>query len=473
MIAPLDIPPIEVHKRLFLRGCFDFITEHPTNGSNLKQQQALTILTQNNITELAYGGAAGGAKSWTGCTWLMFMCLIYPDTKWFIGRESLKDIRDSTLITFYKVAKMYGVFRKIDFDYNGQDNFILFTNGSRIDLVNLEYLPSDPLYERYGSKEYTGGFLEECGQIHFNAFDILKTRIGRHNNDKYGIKAKLFLTFNPKKNWIYSTFVKPSQNNTLLPFQFFIKSLVTDNPHRESDYEEKLKSITNKVQRERLLYGNFEYDDDPSSLIDYDAILQLWRNNHLPEGEKFITCDVARFGRDKTVIAVWNGWRLIRLETYAKTSIEDVVKHIARLRTQYQIPVNNCLADEDGVGGGVVDFSKIKGFVNNSSPLPVKDSNGILQPDNYRNLKSQCSFRVADRINTGGVFIECELPTDVKEQLIGEIEQVKQKNMDKDGKKEVLGKDEIKAIIGRSPDIWDVIMMREYFELVKREFFFF
>ena len=45
--------------------------------------------------------------------------------------------------------------------------------------------------------------------------------------------------------------------------------------------------------------------------------------------------------------------------------------------------------------------------------------------------------------------------------------------MDKDGKREVMGKDEVKALIGRSPDISDVIMMREFFELMKRDFFFF
>lgn len=163
---------------------------------------------------------------------------------------------------------------------------------------------------------------------------------------------------------------------------------------------------------------------------------------------------------------------MIRLETYAKSSIDEVVKHINRLRNQYQIPTNNCVADEDGVGGGVVDFAKIKGFVNNSSPIAAKDSSGILQPDNYRNLKSQCYFRLADRINKGGVFIDCDLSTDIKEHLIGELEQVKQKNMDKDGKREVMGKDEVKALISRSPDISDVIMMREYFELVKRGFFF-
>ena len=51
-----------------------------------KQEQALQCLTDNETEELGYGGAAGGAKSWTGCAWELFNALCYPETSWFIGR---------------------------------------------------------------------------------------------------------------------------------------------------------------------------------------------------------------------------------------------------------------------------------------------------------------------------------------------------------------------------------------------------
>lgn len=41
----------------------------------------------------------------------------------------------------------------------GKDNFIELGNGSRIDLLDLQYQPRDPLYERFGSLEYTGGWI--------------------------------------------------------------------------------------------------------------------------------------------------------------------------------------------------------------------------------------------------------------------------------------------------------------------------
>ena len=86
-----------------------------------KQQEALKVLTDTTTTVLLYGGAAGGGKSFLGCFWLMVNCLAYPDTKWFIAREELKRIRQSTLITFFKVSKMIEV---NCYKVNNNDNFI-------------------------------------------------------------------------------------------------------------------------------------------------------------------------------------------------------------------------------------------------------------------------------------------------------------------------------------------------------------
>ena len=47
-----------------------------------------------------------------------------------------------------------------------------------------------------------------------------------------------------------------------------------------------------------------------------------------------------------------------------------------------------------------------------------------------------------------------------------ELVLVRQKDFDKDTKKAVEGKENIKALLGRSPDVADTIMMRSYFDLV-------
>lgn len=456
----LQIPRVNVLVELFKRKRFDpFVVQD--GERHIKQEQALYILTDNETEEFAFGGAAGGAKSWTGCVWLPFMCLAFPGTRWFIGREELKRLRESTYQTFLKVCKRYGIKQGREWKYNGQDHYIQFTNGSRIDFLDLKYLPGDPYYERYGSIEYTGGWIEEGGEVNFGAYDTLKSRVGRHLNDKYGILGKIFVTLNPKKNWCHTTFWKPFKAGTLAKGVKFLQSLVQDNPFVDKGYIDKLKSITDKVKKQRLLYGNFDYDDDDNALMTHDNIEDVFSNHFVPGGKKYITADVARFGADKAVVMVWDGFRVIEIYTFTKQRTTKLADEIERIRNKHSIPLSNVVVDEDGVGGGVVDKLGCKGFVNNSAPL---ENPKTQEPQNYKNLKSECYYMLSDLVNDHKVYVICT-DTEVKDALTEELGQVKKKNSDKDGKLEIVPKDEVKELLGRSPDYSDTLMMRMYFEL--------
>lgn len=453
----MDDIDLALRMDLFKAKDFRFITVQ--NGrKHEKQEEALYILTDNETRELGYGGGAGGAKSWTGAGWLAFMCICFPDTRWFIGREELKRITESTLITFFKVCRAYGI---KGWKYNGQLHYIQFENGSRIDLLDLKYLPSDPLYERYGSTEYTGGWIEEGGEVHFGAYDTLKTRIGRHNNDKYGILGKLLVTLNPKKNWCHQTFWKPFKAGLLPKAIKFLQSLVTDNPYIDSGYIEQLKAIKDKVRKQRLLYGNFDYDDDDNALMTYDAITDIFSNAFIEEGEGFITGDIARFGKDRSVIFVWRGWKVIEIHVLFHKKTTETAAYIEQLRLKHSIPISRIIVDEDGVGGGVVDMLGCNGFVNNSSPLP----NPVDQSkENYRSLKAQCAYILADFIEDRKIYTICEDP-EMKEHIIEELEQIKRKEPDSDKKLDIVSKDVVKSLIGRSPDYGDNYIMRMWFEI--------
>ena len=464
----LSIPRSQILTECFKRGLYEPFCTYE-GAVHLKQIQALSYLTDSNTRELFYGGAAGGAKSWTGCTWLVNMCMQYSDTRWFIGREELKRLRESTLMTFFKVCKAYG-FK--DWKYNAQDHYIQFNNGSRIDLLDLKYLPSDPMYERYGSTEYTGGWIEEAGEVHFKAYETLKSRIGRQNNDKYGIKAKIFCTLNPKKNWVHQVAWKPFKNKTLPPDRIFLQAFVQDNPFIPQSYIDNLKSITDKVQKERLLYGNFDYEDDAAALCTYDKISDIFTNTHVSYGDRKITVDAARFGGDKIVCILWHGLRG-RIVWWSKSSLDDSLKQIEKLRIEHKCGKSDVLVDEGGVGGGLVDFGKYKGFINNARPIasPTMSPQDDYQPENFDMLKSQCAFRLSDKINNNEIYLECE-DVDMRETIIEEIEQsLKQKEIDSDKKKGIVPKDKVKELLGRSPDFFDAINQRMWFELTTRESF--
>jgi hypothetical protein len=429
-----------------------------------KQTIALDYLEDNSTTDVLYGGAAGGGKSILGAYWLLKNSLKYPGTRWLMGRSELKTLKETTLVSFFKVCEMQGIKSGLHFKLNQQSNTILFPNGSCILLKDLFSYPSDPNFDSLGSLEITGAFIDECNQISEKARNIVRSRI-RHDLDKYNLLPKMLMTCNPSKGWVYSEFYKPFKAGGLSKDKKFIVALVTDNNKISKTYYENLLKL-DEASKQRLLYGNFEYDDDPAALMTYDKILDVFNNTHVPHGKKYISADIARLGGDKIVIIEWDGWRG-KVSHYSKQSLDITGAKIEEMRYRMQIGNSDVIIDEDGVGGGIVDFLKFKGFVNNSSPLaapngPVDDRGNPIA-ENYDNLKSQCYFRMAERINRNELYLECD--SEVKQWVIQEMEQVKQKDIDSDKKKGVVPKDKVKELIGRSPDFSDAIMMREYFEL--------
>jgi phage terminase large subunit len=234
----------------------------------IKQEHAIWYLKDNVTNEVLYGGAAGGGKSALGCLWLMEMCQKYPGSRWLMGRAKLKALRQTTLKTFFELASKLNL--KGQYFYHQGEQTIKWTNGSEIILKDLFHYPSDPNFDSLGSLEICGAFVDECSQIEYKAWEIVKSRI-RFKLDEFKIIPKMLGTCNPAKNWTYKEFYKPKRDNSLKPYRRFIAALPTDNPHLPESYLQTLLSL-DKNSRERLYYGNWEYDDDPATLIDQDSI---------------------------------------------------------------------------------------------------------------------------------------------------------------------------------------------------------
>jgi len=420
-----------------------------------KQTIALDKLEDKTTKEIIFGGGAGSAKSIIGCYWLLKMCLKYPETRWLMGRKKLKTLKETTLNSFLEVCKMQGVINGQHFNINGQSNTITFFNGSEILMKDLAYYPSDPNFDELGSLEITGAFIDEVNQVVELAWQIVKSRI-RYKLDEYDLIPKIIGTCNPSKNWVYKNFYKKQKENTLDQDKIFIQALVTDNPFISKHYIDNLQSLPN-ASKQRLLYGNWESDDDPNQLISYENILNIFTNTHIVDekAKKYITCDVARMGSDKAVILVWQGFEVIDILTYDVSKITELTTHINALKNKYGVPNSNIIADEDGVGGGLVDNLKIKGFINNSKAL---------NDENYQNLKTQCYYKLSELIERNEIYFSAEISDEEQQSIIEELEQVKAADSD-DGKLKIKNKQEVKQMIGRSPDYSDALMMRMYFLL--------
>jgi hypothetical protein len=414
-----------------------------------KQEYATKYLKDTTTVELLYGGGAGGGKTALGCLWLMDCCTQYPATRWLMGRSKLKTLKETTLNTFFELSTKLGLHTQ--YNYNSQSGTILFNNGAEILLKDLYQYPSDPNFDSLGSLEITGAFIDEANQITNKAKNIVKSRI-RYKLDEYNLTPKLLLTCNPSKNWTYSEFYKPHQKGELPIYRKFLQSLLSDNQHISKFYEENLRTLDDN-SKQRLLYGNWDYDNDPTSLVDYEQITNLYTNIFVQGGNKYIIADIARFGSDKAIITVWDGLKLIDRVSFATSAMTEIQNSITALRIKYGVQLSKVLVDEDGIGGGVKDNLHCRGFLNGGKP----------KNKNYQNNKTECAYKLAEMI--GEIHIEVELQQSEKEALEQELSMLKTYEADKDGKLRVLPKEKIKDQIGRSPDWLDCFIMRMYYEV--------
>lgn len=452
-----------------------------------KQYKAYQLLWSDHVSFILYGGAAGGGKSWLGCEWLLTNCYRYPGTRWFIGRKELARLMKTTYITWQKVCKFHNI-PDTDWKLNGQYNYIEFISGhakgSRIDLMDLDYKPSDPNYERLGSLEVTGGWIEEASEVEFMCFDVLKTRIGRFLNNEYSLfPAKILLTCNPTDGWLYRIFYKPQKEGTLPQNYAFIKALYSDNPHTREQYGKLLKEITDDKTRARLKDGDWEYASGDMSVMRLDAIIDMF-TNPIASGDmaRRLTGDIARFGGDKIVLGTWRGWDLYQIEEHRQQSLKKTKEDIRSISVREQIPYSSIVLDEEGLGGGLVDeLEGVLGFKGNRSPILRADDEiseleqrysnlpaSYLKRNNYKNLRSQCYFLLGEKVNNHDISISAEdLPEKTKQAIIEELQQIKRVETSPDAPLQVVPKEDLHDALGRSPDYADMLMMRVLFDLLR------
>lgn len=450
----------------------------PTITPTLKQHEAWKLLQDNTTRYLLFGGGAGGGKTWLYCEWLLVWAYFFPGSRGFMARNELKRLMNSTFVTWQKVCSHHKIPRE-DWSLDGKYNVIRFTNGSTIDLLDVAYKPTDPEYDRFGSTEYSHGFGEEIAEWHFKAFDVLKSRIGRHkviDQDGEDITPfpKFGLSCNPTQAWPKRVFYKPWKDGSLSESYAFVQSLFSDNPHTAADYGAQLDEISDDATKQRLKYGNWDYEEQEGLLFKYDNLRDLFTNTIEKDEEKYLVVDIARNGGDRIVFNHFEGLESVRREVFRYQTTDITTQLIRDRAMEYKYPFSHILLDADGMGAPVVDqLPGVKGFVANSTPIATRymirrqmlpSHTGEKAVANFQNLKAQCVFKLAELVETHKMAIR---PQDDTDTIIEEISTLRQVDPDKEMKLRVTPKEDQREALGRSPDIADTFIMRMYFELLK------
>lgn len=249
-----------------------------------------------------------------------------------------------------------------------------------------------------------------------------------------------------------------------------------DNPFLD---RAELLALEAEYANDRVAYRQeilAEYVDNAGSLFHYDALIDVFTNTITKKGEKYLIVDVADDGTDKTIFSFWEDLEEYRREEFERLNTEGIINQTREYAAGDRIPFSHIAVDAIGVGAGVASSSRLDGIVGfKSSYSAIKTDKSIVALPNvsyikappmvtdFRNLRSQCVFTLAELVNNHR--IASKVSGKFKENIIEELA-VYQEVSSGDGKRQATGKEDVKAIIGRSPDHSDTWLMRMYFEIM-------
>lgn len=411
---------------------------------NYKQTEAWKYLEDKQTRLCLYGGSVASGKSFLGTLWLINNCIKYPGSRWVMGRAVLKRLQETTLTTFFEVAAKMNLSNY--YEYKEKAGVIKWKNGSEILLKDLAYAPSDPNFDSLGSLEVCGAFCDEVAEISYKAIQVLSTRL-RYKLKQFGIIGKILATCNPSKNWSYTEVYKPWKEDKLPDHIRFIQALPSDNPHLDASYLESLQQLPTAI-KQRLLYGLWEWGEE-DVLFDPEDFPKVFHKEVTLDGDNmFITVDVARLGNDSTVVTIWSGLNCFEIHQYEKQTLNITLDKVRALRDKYNVPSKNIIIDATGIGAGIVDGLGATEFI----------AGGKSPSGGYSNIKTEAYFKLSEMFKEHRIQIVSKDP-ELTTKLMQELEVLKIKDK-VEGKLYMTSKDEVKKMIGRSPDFADAISMR-------------
>jgi len=247
-----------------------------------------------------------------------------------------------------------------------------------------------------------------------------------------------------------------------------------DNPNLPvAELKKAQEELDHETYRQEILA---EYVENAGSLFKYTALVDMFSNTITKSNEKYLIIDVADDGSDKTVFSFWEGLELYRLEQFARLNTESIINQTREYASGERIPYSQIAVDAIGVGAGVASSSMLDGIVG------FKSSYGAIRTDEdptrlpnvhyrenatltseYANLRSQCVFTLAGLVNNHNIAVKGQ-DLRIKEAIIEELALYQDASRG-DGKRMPTQKEDIKALLGRSPDLSDTLIMRMYFEI--------
>lgn len=408
-----------------------------------RQQQIAVNHILNRKRYILFGGGVGGGKSYLMAIVALGMANDIPGVRLAVCRKNRTTLKRTTYQTFLSVKNSLN----LSVDVNEAELLWKFSNGSQIWFIELDET-KDRQFDKIKGLELTAAFVDEAPEISLAGFETLKTRVGRCNqlNGKQQL-AFIILTANPSEGWVKDQFYLPYTNGTLPDDHAFIPSLPSDNPHNSQDYLDTLNKLPLQY-RKRYVDGDWSYMDDDKSL--YKAIhLDSCLTDTFTRGTKYVGVDVAREGKDLSVIALIDDSVLVDVQTYRIPDTIELGKKVIDYAKDNGVGYEHIAVDAVGIGAGVVDYLRQQGYYVNEY------KSGSRSSENYDMYRSEVMHKHAEAIARGDfkIWSGCPDITEIKREAMLHEYTTDDKVL------RVESKQNIKKRLGYSPDRLDAIIM--------------
>lgn len=272
---------------------------------------------QASAAEVLYGGAAGGGKSAATRHEAVAFALEVPGSRQVIIRRTWPDLnRDMLPKMRLEVPPQLAT-------YNANDHEWRFTNGS---VIELGYMANDADVARFQGAEYQRCYVDEAGQHTEYRLRYLMSRLRAAGDVKarmtaLGYEPAMRLTANPGgvgHAYLKARFIDPHPHGhewTPEPdaqdpnpgTRLYIPARVTDNPHLDASYEQRLDALPEDERRALRdgdwdVYAGMRFGDwrRDTHVIPYDDIADLVR-----PGAALVRAVGVDYGMDAPFAALW------------------------------------------------------------------------------------------------------------------------------------------------------------------------
>lgn len=452
-----------------------------------KQQSVVDLINNEPQVDTIYLiGTVGTGKTDIAASIGIDICDSFPKSYWTVFRKNISTAKRSVIPSYLTMLERKNFVEGTDYTYNGQDYEIRFPNGSRIGFVE-----ADESKDRQGQKikgiNATACHVDEGDELSLTMFTTATSRRGRRNEQ--GQPSISIIALNPTDvehiketymRWKYGDDETRPEYEPLPPNVRIIEFTLEDSWQSSSDIQAMMTNPEWWV--ERYLKNNWEYQDQSRTIfkssIFAKAIVQSYEG-----GRRSTGYDVARDGVDRSVAVDWENYVLtdatITKESDQQMETGAQAAWLINHSDERSIGYENCAVDGVGVGVGVIDGGRDRGaefavFKSGFAPDPYLtfgDAKSHAEAENskelmaFNNLRSQVAYMLAMGLDSGKVKILDSFP--FLNELIKEAQQHHHEYKEKVFQLE--SKESIKKRLGKSPDIFDAVLMGFWQQLVREQ----